>query len=164
MAKTLISELVKGDSVIMKGRAKAKKLSGKLAAQYYPGALVYMSAADTWTQTPGTGSETNYFSGIVEYPKWTSSTFGEKNIDDIISDGTARNCEIIVGPRDGTLKVAALNIGNSAAFFYGKGLIPGSGGKMDVFRVGEGDSRDVQAIVAEEGVAARDNVVACYLV
>lgn len=162
MAKSLISSLVVGDSVVIGNKDIAKKIGGKLAANYKPGTIVYMSAVDIWTQTPGTASAGAYVPGIVEYPLRTSPTFGEVSIDAAISDGTARNCEIIVGPRDGTMKVAVFCKDMGAAFFFGKPMHSSSGGKLDETSVGKMGSHQIQAFVSEDGYANGDTVVAVY--
>lgn len=157
------------DSVILEGKDRAKKIVGKLAAQYYPGTVVYQSAAGpVWTATTGTQSFNNVRRsyGIVEFPKRTSSTFGEVDIDTYITDGTKRNCEIIVGPLDGTVKVAVLCKATNASGYYGMPMIPSSGGKA--FSVGSAwaakvSYNNVIGFLSEDGFAGTDTVARIYL-
>ena len=124
---TSISQIAT-DSVVLEGKARVIKLSGKLAGAYKPGTIVYQTAVDTWTATTGTASTNHIIPGVVEFKKRTSATFGEKDIDDTYAFGTAINVEIIVGPRDGSLKLAVICQNLSAAKFFGNTVGATSGG------------------------------------
>lgn len=148
-------------SIILGEVAKAEKKSGKLASQYYPGAFLYQSATDIWTENPGSG-KCYVRGGFLEFPMRTSATLGEVDIDTIVSDGTARNCEIVTGPLDGTIKIAALCEDLSADKYYGEPLCTTSGGALSLY---SGNlSATIVAIVSEDGYTNGDTIVKCYLV
>ena len=155
------------DSIVLEGKDRVKKLYGKLAAQYYPGTFVYMSAAGVWTAASGSVSFNNAKRnlGLLEFTKRTSSTFGEVDIDTYITDGTQRNCEIIVGPFDGTIKVAAICKAFGGNGLYGQAITVSSGGKA--FSLGSNFAAKVSHVkvgfVAEEGYTSGDTVVKMYL-
>jgi hypothetical protein len=149
------------DSIVLEGKDRVKYLSGKLAGSYYPGTCVYLSAADTWTQSAGT-TATNYkVYGFVEFKKRTSSTFGEVDIDTAYTDGTAINVEIVVGPQDGTIKIAALCLNLSATKYFGHRLYATSGGKLD--NHSEKYSFASVGYITEENYTSGDVVAKIYL-
>jgi len=157
---TSISE-ISTDSIILEGKTRVKKLSGKLAANYKPGTYVVQTAQDTWTANPGTASQNHQIGGWVEFKKRTSLTFGAKDIDDAYTYGTAINVEIIVGPRDGTLMLAVLCQNLSAAKWFGQGVQGTSGGLMAKHnKTGSGTNI---AYTTEEGYTAGDTVVKIYV-
>lgn len=146
----------------MEGDDKAIRVSGKLAGSYKPGTAVYPTGVDTWTSTTGTASVARQQCGFVDHPMRTSATFGEVDIDTAIADGTGRNVEIVTGPRDGSIKVAALCLNLSAAKYNGDSLYATSGGKLDNFD--EQTSARIQAVVAREGYTVGGTVAEVYLV
>ena len=156
---TVLSQIAT-DSVVLSDKTKVIKLSGKLAANYKPGTLVTETGQNVWTATPGTGSETHYIPGIVEFKKRTTPTFGQVDIDDAYTYGTAINVEIIVGPRDGTLKLACLCQNLGAGFFFGYPLTPTSGGLLALHTKNSGQ---LVAYITEEGYTSGDTAVKIYL-
>lgn len=157
---SLISSLVVGQSIITQGRDKAKKVSGKLASALAPGNLVYQSAKEQWTASTGTASEYEYKHGFVEYMPRTSSTFGEVNIDASYSNYTAINVEIIVGPRDGTIELAAKCKNFGANFFFGKPVASSSAGVLGAAIT---DANIQQGFIGEDGYTSGDTVVKVFL-
>jgi hypothetical protein len=157
---TAISQ-VATDSVILEGKTRVHKLSGKLAGSYKPGSLVYQTAQDTWTATTGTASQNHHRIGVVEFKKRTSATFGEVDIDTAYTDGTAINVEIIVGPLDGTLKLACICQNLSAAKWFGVPVQATSGGVFAKHNK-VGSAANV-ACTTEEGYTSGDTVVKVYL-
>lgn len=149
-------------TIVLEGDDKAIRIAGKLAGSYYAGQAVYQTAVDTWTATTGTASVGRNICGWVDHKMRTSSTFGEVDLDTQITDGTAQTYEIVVGPRDGSVKIAALCLNLSAAKYYGHDLYATSGGKLD--NHDEQLSARVQAIITEEGYAAGGTVVEVYIV
>lgn len=149
------------DSIILEGKTRVIKLSGKLAGSYYPGAAVYQSAVDTWTTTLGTASNNHRVCGWVEFKKRTSATFGEVDIDTAYTDGTAINVEIIVGPRDGSLKLAVICQNLSASKFFGDPVQATSGGVMAKHNK-VGSAANV-AYITEESYTAGDTIAKIYV-
>jgi hypothetical protein len=158
MANTAISQIA-ASSVVLEGKDRVKKVSGKLAGQYLPGDWVEETATNTWTQI----SVTNKLAGVLEFKKRTSSTFGEVDIDATYTDGTAINVEIIIGPRDGTVKVAAKVEDLGSDYYYGELLAGHSGGSLELQST-QGVSYVAQAIVSEDGYTDDDTVGALYMI
>lgn len=150
-----------GSSIVIQGKNTVKKVSGKLAGSYKPGDLLYESAAEVWTQTPGSAGQYKR-TGWLEFKKRTSSTFGEVDIDTAYTDGTAINVEIIVGPRDGTIMIGAKTKDLSASKYFGEELYASSGGALQLGS--EMTSATVQAILTEEGAVAGSTVNKVYIV
>ena len=155
------------DSVVLEGKDRVKKVSGKLAGQYYPGQLVYESATGTWTATTGSQSFNvqRRQIGVLEFKKRTSTTFGEVDIDTVYTYGTDENVEIILGPLDGTIKVAVLAKAFGSDGLYGQAVTTSSGGKA--FAMGSSfaaiASMGKIAMVTEEGYTSGDTVAKVYL-
>ena len=156
------------DSVVLEGKDRVKKVSGKLAGQYKPGHIVYESSTGTWTQATGTQSfnVARRAVGIVEFKYRTSTTFGEVDIDTAYTKGTAENVEIIIGPLDGTIKVACFAKAFGSAGLYGQAITTSSGGKA--FAMGSSfaaiASMGKCGIVTEEGYTSGDTVCKMYMV
>ena len=157
------------DSIVLEGKDRVKKISGKLVGgtTYYPGNTVYMSSAGVWTLTTGDQSFNNakVQPGWIEFKKRTSKTFGEIDIDTAYTYGTAENVEIIVGPLDGTIKIAAFCKATNGTGLYGMALSVTSGGKM--FALGSAWAAKVSfsqcCFLAEEGASSTDTVIKMYL-
>ena len=155
------------DSVVLEGKDRVKKLSGKLAGAYYPGTLLYMSSTGIWTATTGTASfnAQRRQVGVLEFKKRTSATFGEVDIDTAYTKGTAINVEVIVGPLDGTIKVAVIAKAFGATAYYGQAITTTSGGAA--FAMGSAfatiASHSSIGFVAEEGYTTGDTVVRYYM-
>jgi hypothetical protein len=160
MAYTAMSQIC-GSSIVIEGRTRVQTISGKLAGSYKPGQMVYESATRTWTTTPGTAAQYKR-TGWIEFKYRTSSTFGEVDIDTAYTDGTAINVEIIVGPRDGTIKIGAITKDFSGTKYFGEELYAGSSGALQLGS--EMTSATVQAILAEEGAVATSTVAKVYIV
>lgn len=164
---TAISEIAL-KSVVIEGEDRVLKVSGKLAANYKPGQVVIETATNTWTIVGGTVSENRIGikSGVVEFKKRTSTTFGEMDIDTAYSYGTKENVEIIIGPRDGTVKLAVFGKQLGAAKYYGNKLCSWSGGTVS--GMGSGGtglySADNSFMLTEEGAAASDTVFKVYMI
>ncbi len=158
---TTVMSQVATDSVVLESKARVKKLSGKLAGAYTPGQVVYMSAQDVWTASVGTASQNHYIYGVVEFKKRTSEDFGQRDIDDTYAKGTAMNVEIIVGPRDGTLKIAVKCLNLSAAKYFGFPVQVSSGGQVDLFSTT--GSGGVMGWITEEGYTSGDTIAKIYL-
>lgn len=149
------------DSIVLSGKTRVQKISGKLAGAYTPGQCVYQTATDTWTTTVGTASQNHYRVGWVEFKKRTSSTFGEVDIDTTYSDYTAYDVEIIVGPVNGEVMLAVKCQNLSAAKYFGYPLQCTSGGLLAKHnKVG---SAATVATVTEEGYTSGDTVVKIYI-
>ena len=157
---TVISQIAT-DSIVLSDKTKVIKLSGKLAGAYKPGSLVYETGVNTWTATTGTASQNHMIPGIVEFKKRTSPTFGEVDIDTAYAKGTADNVEIIVGPRDGSLKLACLCQNLSAAKYFGQGVQATSGGLWA--KHNKSGSGANNAYITEEGYASGETVCKVYL-
>jgi hypothetical protein len=157
---TVISQIAT-DSIVLSDKTRVIKLSGKLAGSYKPGTLVYQSATDTWTATTGTASQNHYVVGAIEFKKRTSSTFGEVDIDTAYTDGTAINVEIIVGPRDGSLKLACLCQDLSATKYFGNPVQATSGGLWA--KHNKSGSSANQGYITEDGYTNGDTAVKIYL-
>ena len=157
---TAISQIAT-DSIVLSDKTRVIKLSGKLAGAYKPGSLVYETAANTWTATVGTASQNHMIIGVLEFKYRTSPTFGEIDIDTAYTYGTATNVEIIVGPRDGSLKLACICQNLSAAKYFGQPLQATSGGVFGKHNK-VGSSLNT-AYTTEEGYTAGETVVKCYL-
>jgi hypothetical protein len=157
-------------SVVIEGKDRVKKISGKLAANYKPGQVVIQTAAGpVWTQVTGSVSENRIGikSGVVEFKKRTHKTnFGEMDIDQAYTYGTEMNVEIIVGPRDGTVKLAVFGKQLGAAKFYGNKLCSWSGGTVS--GMGSGGtglySGDTSFMMSEESNASADTVFKVYMI
>lgn len=157
---TSVLSQIATDSVVLEGKARVIKLSGKLASNYKPGQIVYQTAVDTWTATTGTASTNHIIPGVVEFKKRTSPTFGQKDIDDAYTYGTAINVEIIVGPRDGSLKLAVLAQNLSATKFFGNTVGATSGGVL--CKNNKTGSQSSVAYITEESYTAGDTVAKVY--
>jgi hypothetical protein len=157
---TVISQIAT-DSIVLSDKTRVIKLSGKLVGSLKPGTAVYETAQNTWSATPGTASQNHFINGWLEFKYRTSATFGEVDIDDAYTDGTAINVEIIVGPRDGSLKLAVLCQNLSAAKFFGQPVQCTSGGVMGKHNK-VGSAANV-AYITEEGYASGETVAKIYL-
>jgi len=165
MANTAMSQICTGfgNTVVLEGKDRVKKISGKLSATAAPGYICQVDGAGTITPTAGaSGSANRLVLGVLEYKPRTSTTFGEKDIDSSYTDYTRYNVELIVGPRDGTLMVAARNVDPGAAYYYGKRMMASSGGKFKITTTTA--SKTTLAIVTEYGIANGDTVGRYYLV
>ena len=116
------SDVVSGWTIVIEGEDRVKRISGKLASTYKPGTLVYQSGVETWTSADS--GESLLLCGWADFKMRTSSTFGEVDID--ADFATTDNIEIVVGPRDSTIKIAALCDNMSAAKYYGEPLSVGA--------------------------------------
>ena len=157
---TVISQIAT-DSIVLSDKTRVIKLSGKLAGAYAPGAAVYQTGVNVWTTTVGTASQNHYINGWLEFKKRTSPTFGEVDIDDTYTYGTATNLEIIVGPRDGSLKLAVLCQNLSATKYFGAPVQPTSGGKMG--KHNKSGSALNTGYITEEGYTAGETVAKIYV-
>lgn len=135
-------------SIVLKGKDQVTHRQGKLAGSYKPGDVVYESATDTWTQTPGTATYNNIQPGYVEFDMRTSSTFGEVDIDTAYTDGTARNVTIITGPFGPDVVLAVKCKDLSADKQWGTPLSMASSGALDLFQTLGSDSK--VAIVVDD--------------
>ena len=155
------------DSVVLEGKDRVKKLSGKLAGQYTPGQIVYMSSMGIWTAVTGTPSfnAQRRHVGVLEFKYRTSSTFGEIDIDTAYTKGTGENVEVIVGPMDGTIKVAVKAKSTGGDGLYGMAVTTASGGT--VWSMGSNwvaiASHSCIGFIAEEGYTNGDTVARIYL-
>ncbi len=161
-----ISEIAT-DSIVLEGKNRVKKVSGKLAANPVPGTLCYESSTGIWTAVTGTQSfnVARRQIGVLEFKKRTSPTFGEIDIDTAYTKGTEDNVEFVVGPLDGTIKVAAICKAFGASGLFGQAITTSSGGKA--FSMGSSfaaiASASKIAHVTEEGYTTGDTVVKMYL-
>jgi len=141
-----LSNFIANWTIVMEGEDLVKRISGKVAGAYKPGYAVYESGVDTWTTT--TSAHAHKSVGWVDMKMRTSSTFGEVKNDDTFT--SADNVEIVVGPRNGTIRIGAYSSDLSSAKWYGYSMTVGSpAGALSQWQ--DVNSEGIQAILTEKG-------------
>ena len=150
-----------GNTIVLEQKGAVKKISGRLDAQGAPGDILYASANGVFSRSAGS-TAAQVICGVLEYRPRTAISFSEVDIDTTYTDYTRYNVEMIIGPRDGTLMVAAKCVDPAAAMYYGHQMIPSSGGKLKV--LGAMWSSQTLGIVTEYGLENGSTVGRFYLV